>query len=273
MTTWTNYGSKITSGERADKYNNRSIEGRIGGAHQYTRAPQFFEHFFNAGLTTFSIPLVNTTNGTGTATVPATGSTGTSAVPGGALIQAAGTGRDALSVGGLSNWFLPSMAVHKPIVFEARAKFVGTTTATDGTFALGFFDANAYTAQAPYIIGATGASGLTTKVPTNAAGFFYSSLVTVTGSGYKEIYAVSSLAATGTLIRTGVTKDSNFHVYRVQIDVNGNAKFSIDDKVVGRQALAVSTSGTLTPYFNVQSENSHLHTMTVDYLFCGAEVV
>lgn len=167
----------------------------------------------------------------------------------------------------------PSLAANAPVVLEARFKAVGTTTAKDGDFVLGLMDAATYTSGLAYVVSA--ASALTTTAPTEGVSFVYSSIPTsgalhpTSGNNYFGI--VTTTVGVGTVAATTVKKDSLFHIFRIEVDASGNARFLIDGEDVGYVPAACVAATALTPYIAVVGKNSHANTGTLDYVFVGGD--
>lgn len=69
-----------------------------------------------------------------------------------------------------------------------------------------------------------------------------------------------------THVDTGNAWDTNWHVFRIDIDSSGNAKFYIDGAYVGTVASAVTASVALTPVFAARSLAANSKTLDVDYV-------
>src|SRR5438132_1344270 len=117
------------------------------------------DHFtYGAGAINSHVPQNWVTTETGAATPYAPSTT----TVGGALIAVTGgTTNNAEELAGKAVIWQPStMGILTfpptgPLVFECRAKFVGTTTAKDGDYYIGFADAVTYTNGLPYVVGAS----------------------------------------------------------------------------------------------------------------------
>jgi hypothetical protein len=231
-------------------------------------APFIFDHFaYGAGALNSHVPQnwVTTETGTGTPFAPgATGGTYLTGVTG-------GTTNNGEEVAGKGVLWVPSTM--GGIVLECRAKFDGATTATDGDFYLGLNDAVTETNSLPYVVSA--ASALTTHAPTDGAFFAYTSIAT-SGSLFladgNHIGMITSKADVDTVTAPSrsVVKDSEFHVYRLEIDAAGNCAFLIDGNSIGSVAVGLTPSVALTPYICAVAKNSHTNTATLDYLYVAA---
>lgn len=269
-------------------YDMKSIR-LTGGAHIEQRSPAYFDHFLGAtGTLANAIPQMYSANQAGAGTLFVGAATNLS----GLLIGAtAGTTNNAIELGVTNVAYKAStMAVvgtQGRMWMECRAKFVGTTTASDGDFYIGWADAVTYTNSLPFVISTT--STVTTSVPQEFAGFGYSSIPTsgnLFNSGGNNFIgimtekanvvvspaiAAASQGATGAT--TNTAKDSNFHIYRVELDDSGNAAFYLDDVFCGFVASAMTASTAVTPYVNAVAKNSHVNTATLDWLAWGADFV
>lgn len=155
------------------------------------------------------------------------------------------------------------------LVLEVRAKFVGSTTASDGEFFIALADAATYTNGRQYVIAAN--STLSTTNPTEAAGFCYTSLASsgalFNSGGNNFIGTISTKANSGTVTASTFAKDSNFHTYRIQINSVGNVAYFYDDTLISTAGAAITAATALTPYIGVVGQNSHNNTATVDYVY------
>jgi len=243
----------------------------VNGATIEETSPRIFDHFaYGAGAMNSHVPQNWVTTETGAATQFAPGATGATV----AIGATGGTTNNAQEIAGkLVGWKPSTMATNRPLVLEVRAKFVGTTTATDGDFTIGFADAVTYTNGLAYVVSA--ASALTTSVPTEFCGFYYSSIPTsgaLYGASGNVIGAVTTIADVNTVTGSTVVKDSDMHVYRIEIDASGNAQFYIDGTHRMTVASAVTPTVALTPYIAIIAKNSHVHTGTIDYIHVSAGI-
>lgn len=261
---------KKTTGVMRDRgvrleFDGKDIRG-TNGTEIFTRATQLFDHFqYGAGAFNSHVPQNWVTTETGAATPYAPGA----AAIGGLAIAVTGAVTDnAEELAGKDvAWKASTQALERPLSLEARVKSVGATTPTDGSFFIGF--CNAVTTGAGITFAISAASAVTAP-PTEFAGFGYSSIPSSGAlflAGGNPLFAISSKAAAAaqTVVST-VVKDSLFHIYRVEVDVNGDAWYFIDDKYVGQKANAVTAATALTPYISGLAKNSHTNTMTVDYI-------
>ena len=243
---------------------------RIGrGAGLETRSPFIFDHFaYGAGAFNSHVPQNWVTTETGTGTPFAPGATGVSVAIG---ASGAVTDNGEEIAGKLVGWNPSTMG---GLTLEVRAKFVGTTTALDGDFGIGFGDAVTYTNSLPYVFSA--ASAFTTSVPTEFAGFWYSSIPT-SGTLYAAsgnyVGLVSTIANVNTVASSAIVKDSSYHIYRVEMDSSANTQFYIDDVLVGSAAAAITANTAMTPYIVAIAKNSHAHTATVDWVYVRGNYV
>jgi hypothetical protein len=105
------------------------------------------------------------------------------------------------------------------------------------------------------------------------AGFAYSSVAT-SGALFGTVAGLTIKAGTGTLttLKNAPADPTAFHIYRVEVDVNGTVALFIDDKFAGQVNAGVTPSVALTPYFDCVGQNSHNATMTIDYVFVGGDL-
>ena len=243
----------------------------INGGRLECRAPPIFDHFaYGAGAFNSHVPQNWVTTETGTGTPFAPGASGITVATG----ASGGVTNNAEELAGKNVCWNPSTMGDKVhLVCEARFKAVGTTTATAGDFYFGLADAVTYTSSLPYVVSA--ASALTTSVPTEFVGFAYSSIPT-SGALYSAsgnlIGAVTTISNADTVSASTKVKDSNYHIYRVEIDSVGNAHFYYDDENVMNVAAAVTANTALTPYLVAIAKDSKVHTITLDYLYVGGDI-
>lgn len=247
----------------------------INGSRMLCRSPSFTDQFVGQGAINSQIPqnLVQTETGTGASHAVWAPST---TVMGGAAVAVAGaTVGDAQELAGKSVIWKPStMATNMNMVMEARLSFVGATTAKLGTFLVGWADAVTYTSGLAYVVSA--ASALTTSVPTEFAGFIYSDIPTsgtlYAASGNNYIGAVTTISDTNTVQASSKQKDSNSHIYRVELTSAGHAHFYYDDEKIMTATSAVTAATALTPYIAVIGSSVAV-TATLDYIHVGAQLV
>ena len=245
----------------------------VDGGRLECRAPYIFDHFaYGAGAFNSHVPQNWVTTETGAATPFAPGATGITVATG----ATGGTTNNAEEIAGkLVSWNPSTMGDNVRLVLEVRAKFVGTTTAADGDFAIGLADAVTYTSGLAYVVSA--ASALTTHVPTEFCGFYYSSIPTSGGlynsAGNNFVGAVTSKADVDTVTASTKAKDSSYHIFRIEMDSSANAAFYYDDEKVMTVAAAITANTALTPYIAAIAKNSHVNTATVDYIYVGGDLV
>src|SRR3990167_2194076 len=243
----------------------------IKGGRLECRAPHIFDHFaYGAGAFNSHVPQNWVTTETGTGTPFAPGASGITVATG---ASGGGTNNAEELAGKNVCWSPSTMGDKVHLVCEARFKAVGTTTATDGDFYFGLADAVTYTSSLPYVVSA--ASALTTHVPSEFAGFCYSSIPT-SGALYSAsgnlIGAITTKVDEDTVTASTKVKDSNYHIYRIEIDGSGNAAFYYYDALVMTVAAAITAATALTPYLGAVAKNSHAHTITLDYLYVGGDI-
>ena len=190
-----------------------------------------------------------------------------------AVATTGGTTNNAEELGGKHIVWKPSLSVNQNLVLETRFKSVGATTPADGDFAIGFADAATYASGLAYVFSA--ASAFTTSAPTEFVGFYYSSVPTsgalFNSGGNNFIGLVTSKANVDAVVATTIAKDSNFHIYRLEVNSVGNAAFFIDDNLVGTVAAAITAATALTPYIAVIAKNSHANTGSSNYVMVGGD--
>ncbi len=240
------------------------------------RHAQFVEHFFGLAIDATNGIVQSHSTGTTGSDIPfaivANGIGGTAQV-------ATGTDANAGAIVSGPISFIPStQATKRPIWMEARMKVDGTTTPTDGDFYVGFGDARTYTNDLPYVISAAGAT--TTGVPTEGAFISYTSVTQTSGpvfdaTGDGTLFGLTSKTGTDsvTALKPAFTKDSNYHIYRVEIDINGNVAFFVDDKFMGVAGAAITAATALSPQVSIVTKASHVNTLTIDYIAAGAGTI
>lgn len=271
---WNHYGNRMEPGKGTSQVR---IPNGVGFQR---RTDEISDHFnTGAGALNSAVPQhwVNTQAGSGTLFVSGAGA-GSYAVG----VSGATTDNAVELAGKKVGWNCSTRCSgDQRMVLEARVKCVGTTTATDGDFLIGFGDAVTQTSSLAYVVSA--ASAVTTGAPTEFVGFYYSSIPTsgtLYGASGNAIGAISSIAGVDTVTglvsqatSSAVVKDSSFHIYRLELDASANATFFIDDVYVGYVAAAYTANTEMTPYLAVIAKNSHAHTMSVDYLHVSAPYV
>lgn len=264
MSTWQHKGNRV---EMPADTNVRLLNG----SKLLCRTDILFDHFtYATGALGSAVPKTWTATQAGSGTLHVGNTTAGTYVVG---ISGATTD-NAVELAGTKVGWNPS--TRGGLVLEVRAKFVAATTATDGDFFIGFGDAATQASSLAYVVDAT--SAVTTGAPTEAVGFYYSSIPT-SGSlfltGGNHIGMISSKAGTDTATAptTSVVKDSNFHIYRIEMDSSANCLFFIDDVQVGYVGAAITANTEMTPYIAAVCKNSHAHTNSVDYVFCAGQYV
>ena len=247
------------------KYMETSKEIRVSNG-ILPKVPFIFDDFaYGAGAFNSHVPQNWVTTETGAATPFAPGATGATV----AIGVTGGTTNNAQEFAGKGVLWTPSTM--GGVFLEVRAKFVGATEPLDGDFRIALHDAVTETNGLAYVVSA--ASALTTTAPTDAVGFLYSSIPT-SGALYAAsgnyVGIVNSIADVDAVAATTKVKDSDYHVYRIEVDASGNAVHYIDGVHVGTVASAVTASVALTPYISAIAKASHALTATLDYVYVGA---
>lgn|SRR3990167_469119 len=244
----------------------------VDGGHLVPTAPSIFDHFaYGAGAFNSHVPQNWVTTETGSGTPFAPGATGVTV----AIGATGGTTNNGEELAGKLVGWNPSTMDDMNLVVEARFKTLSATTAAAGDFYFGFADAVTYTNSLPYVISA--ASADTTSVPTEFCGFAYSSIPTsgvlYAASGNNYIGAVTTIANVNTITASTKQKDSNYHVYRIELTTGGEAVFYYDGEQVMAVTDAITANTAFTPYLCAVAKASLVQTMTLDYLYVGGSIV
>jgi hypothetical protein len=127
-------------------------------------------------------------------------------------------------------------------------------------FNVGFSDA---TGEAADLIAVTYATASLTTTASDCALFFADSDATS-----NVIRAVTCKNNTdGTVLSTGIAPvNGTFHIYRVELDADGNAAFYMDGALVGTQASGVTASTALCAYVGCINREGSANTFDLDYL-------
>lgn len=287
-TTKRNNGVIRDKGYRVE-YDAKDIRG-INGAEIYTRAPMFLDHFVTAE--TVSNNYTDTKVNTGTFALLASGLGGvgeiaTSGASGDANCEVLITGA---ALAGTSTGILtPSKnALERPISAEFRI-LLPSVAAIEAGWGLA---ATATQARTAIVNAVSAASAITVSAPDDQASFFYSSVPSsgqlFASSGNNFIGLLTSLATVDTLttakkIGGGVTPaagvagsvqaDTNYHIYRVEVDVNGAVTYLMDDVVVGSSGGAsggVTATQSYVPYFFAVTRAAAVKKLDIDYLMIAS---
>lgn len=155
------------------------------------------------------------------------------------------------------------------LVFEARVKI---SSISNSVMNMGFTDTlGTTTAEVPFTI-----SGTTlTDTTSDGACFVFDD-----GQTAKNLALAATKANTEQVTILGATTnglataaDTSYHVYRVEIDTNGHAKFYMDGVFVGGIANAVTPGTALTPVIVGTNDNTATKTVTVDYVYVAQDRV
>lgn len=239
----------------------KSIEGR-NGAHIFSRAPSIFDHFVGDEVHGFWSP-----SETGAATPFAV----LAAQDGGVanMVTGAVSGNAQIVAAGL-NFRPTNMATRKPLVFEARCR-VPSNAAVE--YVIGLSDALTEASSIAYAVSAT--STLSTHAPSNAAVFVYSSVPTsgaLFNAGGNYYGVITTIADVDTISALTVQADTAYHIFRIEIDVNGAANFYLDDKHVKYVNAAVTADVPYTPFINIITRTAGAKTFYSDYIFTGGDL-
>lgn len=239
----------------------KDIRG-VNGAELYTRAPQSFDHFLQAAVP--SSDFTESKTNTGAIALLS------NAIGGVIQIPTSGASGDALAEVWKRKLNPSKNAKARPVSFEARV-LIPTLTTVEVSF--GLTDQTAVSGGIAYT--ASAASAVTTSTPSDGAAFYFGSVPTSGAlflSGGNSAGVITSIAGTDTAaaIDTPVAMDSNYHIYRIEVDVNGAAMFFIDDKKVKFVNGAVTANSVLSPFFSVVTRTAAAREIDVDYLqFAG----
>lgn len=156
------------------------------------------------------------------------------------------------------NW----KAANGKMFMEAR---VSLSALTGGHLFIGFTDVLASgTCEIPF----TMATATLTSNATDAVGFFYDDAATSTNFQVAGVKADTDQS--GDL--TNNAADTSYHIFRVEVDEDGHAKFYIDGVLVYGLANAVTASVALTPCVVCSvAASGDAKTGKVDYLFVGQD--
>jgi hypothetical protein len=245
-------------------YPTKNIRLPNGVRIEQRRNPEIHEHFCDgAGAINSWVPqpFVTTEAGSGTIWVG-------NATAGSYLVGVTGATTDnAQELAGKKVGWNPSTM--GGIYIEARFKTIGATTATDGDCYFGFSDAVTESNSLPYVVGAT--SALTTHAPTSAALFAYSSIAT--SGSLASVWGTITTKADVDVVSAPLftsTKDSSFHIFRLEIGSAGECSFFYDDVLLKYLSTGATANIEYTPYLCHVAKNSHAVTTTVDYITVGA---
>lgn len=241
------------------------------GSRMFSRSPYIFHHFAEgAGAFNSWVPQPFVTTETGSGTPFAVGATGATVATG----VTGATTNNGEELAGKNVCWNPSTMTAGNLVMEVRMKTT-STTARNGDFYLGFNDAVTEASSLPYVVSTT--STLTTHAPTNAALFAYSSIPTsgalFSSTNNTFIGAVTSNDNTDTVTASTKIKNSNYHIYRVELTDAGHAQFFYDDEKIMVVASAVVANIDYTPYICAVAKASEAQTMLIDYIYVGGSYV
>lgn len=123
---------------------------------------------------------------------------------------------------------------------EARIRLATTVCG----FNFGFSDA---TGEAADLIAMTFATGTLTTTASDAA------LIYADSDATTDVFRAAAVAADvdGASITSTITQDTNYHIYRVDINEDGDCSFWIDGKLIGTQAAGITTTVPLCVYIGL----------------------
>jgi hypothetical protein len=155
--------------------------------------------------------------------------------------------------------------VATPLVFKAANACcmearIATADVAHTAMYIGFSDA---ITTAGNLIPMTYATTTLTTTAANGAGFFTDSDATT-----NRLMACTVKAnVDGTLIEAGVIPvDTVYHIYRVEIDADGNVYFYYDGALVGTQLLGITTSTALCAIVSLINREGSANTLDIDYI-------
>lgn len=228
-------------------------------------APAFFDHFIlpQTMATNWVSTVVGTTptfaildSGIGGVAEQLTSATSGDAISS-VLIMGPSTG---------SAFTAAKAAKDRPLVFEAR---VLLPTITTMEFFMGWRGVAGRATAKDIEVSAT--STLTTSVSADIAALGYSTVATSGAMASGVVGAIASLNnVDATTKATPLTMDTNYHTYRVEIDVNGNATYLIDGVFAAYQGTAVTPTVALYPSFELVTRTAGARKADIDYVFVSA---
>ncbi len=232
----------------------------------FSEAPQFFDHF--SVPQTMATNWVDTKVGTGTFAILDSGIGGVAEI---ATTGASGDANSEVLIMGPStgsNFTCAKAAKDRPIVFEAR---VIIPTITTMEFFMGFRGVAGRATALDVVVSAT--STLTTSVSADLAVLGYSTTATSLAMASGVVGAIASLGGTDALTKaTPLTLDTNYHVYRVELDVNGNATYLIDGKFAAYQGTAFTPTAAVYPSFELVTRAAAVRKADIDYVLVSSSL-
>lgn len=139
---------------------------------------------------------------------------------------------------------------------EAR---VAVDAVTHTAVFVGFSDAVDFIASVPLSYNANAF----THSGTNAIGFVWDADST---AGFVRMMAINAAAHTYDVATTTALTNSVYHVFRVETDQRGNARFFIDGVYTGACALAIATTSILCADVGVSNRHASVHNLDIDYI-------
>lgn len=127
-------------------------------------------------------------------------------------------------------------------------------------FNFGFSDA---TGEAADKIAVTFAAAAATTTATDFAGFFLDADAT---SNVIRAMAVKNNTDSAIVATSTTPADNEYHVYRVEIDADGNVSFFVDGARVGGVSAAITTTVALCVYVGFINREAAANTLDVDYI-------
>jgi hypothetical protein len=165
-----------------------------------------------------------------------------------------------------SSFTCAKAAKDRPVVFEARIILPANVTQE---FVFGFRGVAGRATAIDVAISAT--STLGTSVSADIAALAYSTVATSNAMASGVVGAIASLnGVDATTKATFQTMDTNYHVYRVELDVNGNATYLIDGKFAAYQPLAFTPTAAIYPGIETVARGAVAASVNVDYAYLSS---
>lgn len=147
-------------------------------------------------------------------------------------------------------------ATNYPVI-EARLRLDGATATI--SMNVGFSDSISE-AKTQLAFGYSGT--ILTATASNAILFFSDS------DGTTDLFRAGSVigGVTGTVFETSEPTDMDYHIYRIEINGDGDVDFWFDGNHLGNESLAVATTVPLTPYIGLINRTGSSRTLAIDYI-------
>lgn len=232
----------------------------------FSETPQFFDHFITPQ--TLSGNWLDTKVNTGTFTILDSGIGGVAEI---ATSGASGDANSEVLIMGASTgsaFTCAKAAKDRPLVFEARVLIPTITTVE---FFCGFRGVAGRATAIDVAVSST--STLGTSVSADLAVLGYSTVATSGAMASGVVGAIASLnTVDATTKATPLTMDTSYHTYRVELDVNGNATYLIDNKFAAYQALAFTPTAAVYPSFELVTRTAAVRKADIDYCLVSSSL-